>query len=120
VFGEFPVTGPNIAGTGDGAILDRECVDADAQTIRRSAQEDLPHFGAGLPYGAARLLHRKTAGRDALVGTGRCRSTNHLHAAEIDIEFVGSNLGQRGDDALSDLDLSWRDHHLALPREPDP
>ena len=40
--------------------------------------------------------------------------------AEIDIEFVGGDLGQRRDDALADLDLAGRDRHLSVcARIPD-
>ncbi len=61
VAGELPVAGPDIAGSGDGAILDLERVDIDAQPIGGDAEKDLPDLGAGLPDGAAGLLHRKTA-----------------------------------------------------------
>ena len=92
-------------------------------TPRRSdaaREEDLPDLSAGLPDRAAGLLHGKTARGDPFIGTACRRRADHLHAADIDIEFVGGDLGQRGDDALSDLDLSRRDRHLAFRREPDP
>ncbi len=110
--GELPVAGADIAGTGDGAVPDVERVDPDAQLIGRGGQEDLPDLGTGLPDGTAGLLHRKAARGDALVGATRRRGANHLHAADIDIELVGGDLGQRGHDALPDLDLSRRDRHV--------
>ena len=120
IFGELPVAGPDIAGAGDDAIVDVERVDSDAQPIGGEFKKDLPDFGADLPDGAARLLHRKTARGDALVGAARRRRADHLHAADIDIEFVGGDLGQRRHDALPDLDLSRRDRHVSLRRKPDP
>jgi hypothetical protein len=68
--GQFPVAGPDIAGSGDGAVLDGERVDRDAEPIRRQPKKDLPNLGADVPDGASRLLHGKTARRHALIGTG--------------------------------------------------
>src|SRR5258708_29203929 len=56
VTGKLPVAGPDIAGSGDGAILDLERVDIDAQPIGGDAEKDLPDLGASLPDGAAGLL----------------------------------------------------------------
>ncbi len=92
----------------------------DAEPIGRGVKEYLADFGAGLPDRAAGLLHGKTAGRDALVGAAGCRGAHHLHAGDIDIEFVGGDLGERRHDALPDLDLSRRDRHLSLRRDVDP
>ena len=118
--GKLPVARPDVAGPGDGAVLDVERVGPDAELIGCRSEKDLPDFRAGLPDGAPGLLHRKTARGDAFVGAARRRGADHLHAADIDIEFVGGDLGQRRHDALADLDLSRRDHHLSLGREPDP
>ena len=118
--GEFPIARPDIAGPGDRAVLDFERVGPDAELIGRRGEKDLADFRAGLPDGAAGLLHRKTARGDAFVGAARRRGADHLHPADIDIEFVGGDLGECRHDALADLHLSRRDHHLSLGREPDP
>src|ERR1700680_3356399 len=66
------------------------------------------------------MLHRKTAGGDAFIRAARGRSTDHLPPADIDVEFVGGDLGQRGDDALADLYLARRERQMPFGREPDP
>ena len=118
--GEFPVAGPDIAGSGDGAIADVERVGSDTQAIGGGAKKDLPDFGTCVPDGAARLLYGKATGGDALIGTACRRGSDHPHAADIDIEFIGGDLGQCSHDALTDLDLSRRDHDVSVRREPYP
>ncbi len=63
-------------------------------------------FGAGRAQRAAGMLDGQTARGDAFVRAGGRRGAHHLHAADIDIELVGGDLRQRGDDALPDLDLA--------------
>jgi hypothetical protein len=43
-----------------------------------------------------------------------------MHAADLDIEFVGGDLGQRRHDALPDLHLARRDHDVPIGREAHP
>ena len=95
-------------------------LDSDAQTIGRGGKKDLPDLGAGLPDRAARLLDREAARGDAFVRARRRRGADHLHAGDIDIEFVGGDLRQRGDDALPDLHLARRDRHLSIAGEISP
>ena len=92
-------------------------------TPRRSAgggKKDLPHFGTDMANRAAGLLHRQAAGGDAFVGTAGRGGADHPHAADVDVEFVGGDLGQRGDDALPDLHLAGRNHHVPFRRNLDP
>ena len=103
---KLPVTGLNVAGPRQGSILDVEHVGPDAEAVRREIQKNLPHFGADMPQGASGLLHRKTARRDAFVRAARGCCAHHPHAADIDIEFVGGDLGERSHDALPDLHLA--------------
>src|SRR5207244_55744 len=50
----------------------------------------------------------------------RSRGWDHAHPGEIDIELVGRNLGQRGDDALADLDLAGAQYNEARGIEAQP
>ena len=69
--GKFPIAGSDIAGSGNGAVLDVERVDINAQPFRRLLKKDLANLGAGMTQRAARLLDREAARRDALVGAAR-------------------------------------------------
>ena len=80
--GKLPIAGPDIAGSGNGAVLDVERVDIDAQPFRRQPKKDLANLGAGVTQRAAGLLDGEAARGDALVGAGRGRSANHLHARQ--------------------------------------
>src|SRR6202035_2178369 len=84
------------------------------------AKKDVSDFSTGLPDRAARLLHRKAARGDPLIGAVGRRRPDYLHPADIDVEFVGGDLGQRGDDALADLYLARRERQMPFGREPDP
>ena len=118
--GEFPVTRLHVAGPGDRAVADIERGRRDAEPIGCGGKEDLPDLGAGLADGASGLLDRKASRGHAFVRACRGRGADHLHAADIDIEFVGGDLRQRRDDALSDLDLAGRQRQLSLGGEFDP
>ena len=120
VVGQFPIAGPDIAGSRNGAVLDAERIDINTQPFRSQLQKDLANLRAGVAQRAAGLLDRETARGNALVGARGGRSADHLHAGQIDIEFVGGDLRQRGHDALSDLDLARRHRHLSRVREFQP
>src|SRR6202012_2342577 len=117
---EFPIAGARIAGSRQDAIIDIEAVDIDTKTIRCSAQEDLPDLSADMPDREPRMLHGETTGCNAFVGPAGRRCPDHLDTADIDVELVGGDLGQCRYDALSDLDLSRRDHHVSLRGEANP
>ena len=104
--GEFPVTRLHVTGSRNHAIVDLKRVRIDAEAIGRRGKKNPPDLGAGLADRASRLLDGEAARGDALVGTSGRRGAHHLHAADIDVEFVGGDLRERGHDALSDLDLA--------------
>ena len=118
--GQLPIARPHIAGAGDGTVFDAERVDGGSQSIRCRREKNMPDLRAGVPQCAAGLLDRQAPRGDALIGARRRRGANHPHAGHVDIEFVGGDLRQRGDDALSDLDLAGRDRHLSVRRKLQP
>lgn len=117
---QLPIAGPDIAGTRDRAVIDIEPRGIDAEAFRRRGEEALAHFGANMSQRAAGLLDRKAARGDAFVRAGCGRGADHFDAADIDVELVRGDLGQRRDDALADLDLAGRDRDAAVAGEPHP
>jgi hypothetical protein len=111
--GELPIAGSDVAGSQNGAVLDVERVDINAQPFRRVLKKDKANLGAGMTKRTARLLNGEAARRDALVGAQGRRRPDHLHPRQIDVEFVGDDLRQRCHDALPDLHLARRDSHLS-------
>src|SRR5206468_12845961 len=109
----LPITGPDIARSRNGTVLDVERIDVDAQPFRRLLKKDPANFRTDMAQRAARLLDGEAARRDALVGANGGRCADHLHPRQIDIELVSGDLRQRRHNALSDLHLSWRDRDLS-------
>ena len=95
-------------------------VDAHAKAVGSRLKKYLPHFGTDMANRAARLLHGQAAGGDAFIGTAGRAGADHPHAAELDIEFVGCDLSQRGHDALPNLHFSGRNHYVTFGRDFDP
>ncbi len=117
---QFPITGADVAGSRYLAVADGKRVDADAKALGGQAKKDLPDFRTDVANRAAGLLHGQAAGGDAFVGTACRGGADRPHAAYIEVEFVGGDLGQRGDDALPDLHLAGRNHHMPFRRNFDP
>ena len=107
VVGKLPIAGAQVAGPGDGAILDAEILGRHTKSLRRYLEIDRACLSRRIAHGRARLLDRQAARGGALVGalspspprTMRMRSRSH-------VQLVGSDLRQRRDDALAELDLA--------------
>ena len=59
--GKLPITGPDIARSRNGTVLDVERIDVDAQPFRRLLKKDPANFRAGMAQRAARLLDGEAA-----------------------------------------------------------
>src|SRR3954465_10820808 len=67
VTGQLPITGPDIAGARDRAVMDVEQRRIDAETFGCCDEEALADLGTGVAQRAAGLLDRKAARCDAFV-----------------------------------------------------
>src|SRR5262249_12708724 len=90
----------------DGPIANKQLIDAGAEPLSCCLEKGAAHFGTGLLQRAATLDGRSAASRDALVGTAGCVGGDHADACVVDVQLFCSDLSERRDDPLADLDLS--------------
>ena len=112
--------------SGRGAILQELAVDhgevvAAAVEAKRGALQRLgPHLGADQAHRAARHFDRQRRRRVELVRTVGRVARQHDDAVERQVELLGGDLADGGDDALPHLDLAGGDAHGAVGLETDP
>ena len=109
-----------LAVTGDGAVLHRQLRARIAESRGGVVEKQLADLGAGEAQRDPAELDRLAARRIALVGRQIGVAGAQHDPIERDVEFLGSDLPHRGQDALADLDPAGRDRHLAGHVEPDP
>src|SRR5262249_20667043 len=70
--------------------------------------------------GRPRLFYGQAAGGGTFVWARRCGHGDHADAGKIDVELVGRDLRQSGEDALTDLDLAGAQFDKACRIEAQP
>jgi hypothetical protein len=81
--------------------------------MARTSARDGADRGAGVLDGPARRRIALARPLDAV-------SRHHPHLLEAEVEFLGGDLGERGQDALAELDLAGGDAHGAVVLEAQP
>ena len=121
VIGERPVSGQPVgAAHAYGAVGDFEVGERHFEPRCRGLEVNGARLGAGVAQRGARFLHRHAARGHLLVGAGGGACGHHAHPCKGDVEFLGGDLRQRGDDALADFDLARIDRHIAVGVEFEP
>ena len=87
---------------------------------RGGAEQELARLGAREANRGAALLDRLAAGGHALVGRPGRVAGHHLDPAVVDVELVGGDLGERGRDALAELDLAGEHRHRPVRVDAQP
>ena len=93
----------------DHAVGDRQLIGRHAEPLGGELEQDRAHLGAGHAQGGAAVLDRLAAGGLALVRRLAGVAGDHLDARERQIELLGRDLGERGEDPLPELDLAGED-----------
>ncbi len=119
--GHGPVVLPDIAaGPQEPAVLDGERCEWTGQPIRDLPQEERPYLRADQANCAARYGDRIAARGEAFRRARRRLSRDDAQPLGRDVELLGRDLRQRGEDALTDLDLAGGKPHAARLLEADP
>ena len=113
IFGEIPIGEPRGA-RADRAIGHTEFIDRDIQLLCGGGEQHATHLGAGKPQCRAAAFYRQAAGGHTFVGRARGISGHHVDALVSDIQFVGGDLRQRGQNALTDFTLAGVDGDAAV------
>ena len=92
----------------------------DGELLRGEIDQHRAHLGAGQAQRRAAVLDRLTAGGLPLVGRQRGVGRKDLHPRRREIELLGGDLPERGQDALPELDLAGVDRGVAVAADPDP
>ena len=87
---------------------------------RSGVQVNGAGLGADLAQRAAGVLHRHAARRHAFVGSLPGAGTLDADALHRDVEFFGSDLRQRGANALSQIDFPGTHRHLTIGMHAQP
>ena len=102
------------------AVDHGEIVTAAVETKGSALQRLGPHLGADQAHRAARHLDRERRRRVELVRAVGGVARQHDDAIERQVELLGGDLADGGDDALPHLDLAGGDAHGAVGLEMDP
>src|SRR6185369_5773057 len=109
VVGQLPVAGGRAVRSGNLTVVDLELVLGYSELVGGDPEVDVADLRTHLPKRRAGLLNGKAACGQALVwaqiGTG-CR---HLDAGDVDVEFLGGHLCQRGEHTLAQFDFPGTD-----------
>ncbi len=120
VLGQLPVAGAQVARAGDGAVPHLQALRGHPQPLARRVQEGGARLRAGIAQRHAGMLDGIAARGHPLVGAGGRAGRHHAHARDVDIELVGDDLGNGGQDALPDLDLAGKYLHDPFWAEAQP
>ena len=120
VVGQLPVAGCRTVATRDLAVLNRQNLFGHSELFRRDRQIQVARFRADFAQRRPGMLDRQTASGHPLVGAEICCRRGHSDTANVDIEFLGGHLGQRGENALAQLDLAGPHLHGAVGVDAQP
>ncbi len=104
----------------DHAVGDRELIARHTEALGGEIEQDRPHLRARHAQRGAAVLDRLAAGGLAFVRRLAGIAGDHLDACEREVEFLGRDLRQRGQDALPELDLAGEDRGAAVRADADP
>jgi hypothetical protein len=93
---------------------------AHPEPLGRKIEEDRAHLGAGQAQRRAAVLHRLAACSLALVRCLGRIAGDQPDAGERQVELLGRDLLERGEDALAELDLAGEDGSGAIGVDADP
>ena len=96
-------------GRDDGAVLRLERRGVGVEADGGKVEQDLAHLRGGVLDGAAAVLDRLAAGREALVGGAGGVGGDQVDRLERHLELIGGDLGQRRLDPLPKLGLAGED-----------
>ena len=113
VLRQFPIRCFDAAAA-DSAITDGQLICRNTQAHGCSLHQNIPRLRRREMQRGSALLHRLAAGGHAFIRTTRGVRGNHFDALVIDIEFIGGDLGERGQDALPQLHLAGKNGHRAV------
>ena len=118
---EIPVivAGRRIA-TPEHAVLDRQFRRTAIQPTRQSIQHTRAQLRGDQPHRTARHLDRLAARGLTFVRRLFGIARQHRDARQVHVQFIGSDLRQRGDIALAQLHLAYRKPYGAVRFEPEP
>jgi len=102
------------------AVLDGEGLDRASEPVRDMAKKGRPHLGADEANGGARDRDRIAARGKAFPRTRRSLPGDDAQPRRGDVQLLGRDLRQGGEDALADFDLAGRKPHAARFLEADP
>ncbi len=97
-----------------------ELVGRNAEAACRLGDQNLAHLGGGVADRRAAVLHRLTAGGEALVGRPSGVGGDQFDLAGRDLQLLGRHLEERGADTLAELGLAREDGDAAIGVDPDP
>ncbi len=83
----------------------------DTEVHRGALEHDATRVCARLPQRAAAILHRHRSGRDEFVRRTARHGRFDADACRKHVEFLCSDRGERGQNALADLHLAGADHN---------
>ena len=90
------------------------------QLFESERQQVQTRFGSGQTQGVSACFERAAAGRAAFIGRHRCIGSLDAYAVEVDIQLIGSDLCQRGLDALPQFDLAAENGYATIGVETQP
>ena len=102
------------SGADDDAVGDSQLIRSHAEPLGGEIDQDGAHLGACHAQRGAAVLDRLAAGGLALIRGLAGIAGNHLEARERQIELLGRDLRERGEDALPQLDLAGEDGRGAV------
>ena len=107
-------------GRRDDAIGRRQLVRRHAEPLGREIDEERAYLGAGHAQRGAAVLDRLAAGRLAFVRRLAGIAGDHLDACERQVQLLGRDLGEGGENPLPQLDLAGEDGRRAVGVDADP
>ena len=117
---EFAIADLAAVACADYAVTDAERIGGDAEFLGRQLKQDRAHLGAGQAQRGAAVLDRLAARGLALVRGAAGVAGHHGHPSERHVEFFRRDLGERGDDALAELDLAGEHRNGAVGIDAQP
>ena len=91
-----------------------QCVDAALQTFGGLRHQPSTRLRRGQPQGYGVNLQRGTGDGGALIRSERGVAQHHVDCREVDVEFFGNDLRQRGADARAQVDVAVEGRHAAV------
>ncbi len=118
--GKLAITDLAAVGRAGNAVGKHEGIGADAEPPGGERGQHRAHLGGGHAQAGTTRLERHAAGGEAFIGGARGVAGDHPDPIEREIELLGRDLGERGEDPLPELDLAGEDRRAAVGIDADP